>query len=353
MKKFLKWIFRIFILLLLIFIAIWAYFYFYPVYSNSHIPVWYFSENIDDSDNNGYTELQQGFSSFSDAQRERIQATELLYSCVIKNENCDLYIDETTTIEDVKRTQEQFKNQQFTEIKEGFQKLWVTDAIRSILDEYLEFLSNASEKEEFKSIWFDEKNILWQIQKIQRVKDMYYILENDKKGFEFAKKHFEITDSIVRNQDIDYFVYSRIMNTMISDLEYFQNLLENTNLPYKVFIKNIIEKNSYIEIPMKNVLISQYEQDFLNMQKIYEETPNTWKKKFFYDFEDTKNLLQTMYYHLIEWSKTNESFEIKKNWKNFIWRTLLETLSPQGFKYKVEEIYKEYRDKYKILSDML
>lgn len=316
---------KIFLFFFLILLIIWGYFYIFPIYPDYDIPENYFETRFHnewfDSPKNGFKDYKKLMKSLDD-HGEILGEFDLYYKCYLENtclnELKDLSeIERKSYLQDIIWDKE--KIQKFWEISKNF-----LDKFEKLLDDY-EFISlhNYNESAEYYPTWGEIIHYT-KFMSLSRGIIFFSHYTSEKEALKMIWGFYSSLSLLSFKLD-SWILSYLVVNVIISmHLDYIEDNLSRFSPITKRLFKNILNAYNISPDMVKNGVISEYLYWIITLENVFVKTLEknlNIKTLLFYDHEETVNIARKIEYDHIQWKC---GFEIKKNGKNFIGRTLME-----------------------------
>jgi len=357
----LKWVVRIFLLLLLFTFGVGGYFYFFPIYPDYNISEEYFQtrfhEQWFDSPENGFHDFKKLIESL-DENSEIIWEFDMYYKCYIEN-NC------LADLKDVSEPEREIKLKEFLTNVDKIKNFWI------IIDNFLTGFTRITEEYEFISTlnYANDNNgnfSVWEeiiqytkLISLSRGMIFYNHYTNEKEALKNIVSFYNNVSWLSHNLDSQMIWYLVIITVLTQQFQYLESNIETISPLTKKVIRNTLNKYRLSWDMIQNANKSGYiygknifEKVFL---KAYDDANTqlwtSFKIKFFYNHEDTMNLVRKNEYNKI--NNICEEDRIKKNGRNLLWRILIEwnTVCLTRQYEKQDELFKKREQLIQLLSN--
>lgn len=309
------------------------YFYFFPRYPDYNISESYFETRFQkewfQSEKNGFHEWKKLVESLNQHE-EIITEFDTYYKCYFEN-TCLKNFEDLSEIqkqEELKKILEnQEKMQEFWEITNNFLKQF-----EEITQKY-EFIStlNYANEENWQFAVASETIVLTKLISFSRGILFYSNYSWDKVFTQNMTQLYKNIAWLSKKLDDGVIGYLVIINISNAQFDYLKSNVEDLSPLVKKILFTTMKENPISNDMIQNGIRAEHQYGNLIIHNLFswalnEVNKQTWKNIktiLFFDRNDSLNLMKKIDYNKVEW--ICEEFNVKINWKNWIWRTLAQS----------------------------
>ena len=310
--------------LLIPFFAYGLYVYIFPIYPDYNIPEEYFHTRFHDE---WFDSPWNGFHAWKELiewlkeHKEIILEFDRYYKCFLED-NC-IYIDEhITQIE---------KNELLAAIKADEETL---AQYQYVVNSFLRDFENITEDYSYISTLNFALNENWEIPVWAEIIVYTRLLELSR-GIIFYN-HISQWQTLLNNTiqilknfswlsynlDDSIITYLILMRVLEKNYMYIKNHFEELPPHISLMLWRNVERYQISDTMLQNGIKTDHQFWKKIIESIYASSQKDFKTRFFFDLDETLQIMKKIDYERIEWDCS--FVEINNNWKNWIWRTLSE-----------------------------